>query len=295
MAFRFAGPSTVAPMLVPAAGARERPAYTPPVAVYADLVRYRELFANLFRRDFHAKYRGSVLGLVWSLVNPLALMAVYLVIFGLLWKGDSIPYYPLYLLSGLACWIFFSMSLQTGARSLIESADLVKKVRFPRQLVPLSVVATQLVTFAAMLVILIVLSLAFVPRARPYVALAIPLSALFLCLVAGVALVVASLNVLFRDVEHILAAALLPWFFLTPILWSFADLPEDVQSHETLLDVLRWGNFMAPPIAAVRAALWSGDAPAIGDVVYLAVAAVVALVLGAWVFRRVDDRIAIEL
>jgi ABC-type polysaccharide/polyol phosphate export permease len=265
------------------------------VAVYVDLVRYRELFANLFRRDFHAKYRGSVLGLVWSLVNPLALMGVYLVVFGLLWKGDDIPYYPLYLLAGLACWIFFATSLQTGARSLVESADLVKKVRFPRQLVPFSVVATQLVTFAAMLVILIVLSLAFVPRARPYVVLSLPLSVLFLALVAGVALVVASLNVLFRDVEHILAAALLPWFFLTPVLWSFDALPASVQGHETLLDLLRWGNFVTPPVTAVRDTLWLGATPAVGDVIYLAVAAVVALALGAYVFGRVDDRIAIEL
>jgi ABC-type polysaccharide/polyol phosphate export permease len=265
------------------------------VAVYADLVRYRELFANLFRRDLQAKYRGSVLGLVWSLVNPIALMAVYLVVFGLLWQGDDIPYYPLYLLAGLAPWIFFGTSLQTGARSLIESADLVKKVRFPRQLVPFSVVATQLVTFAAMLVILIVLSLVFVPDARPYVALSIPLSALFVGLVAGVALLVASVNVLFRDVEHILAAALLPWFFLTPILWSFEQLPASVQEHETLLELLRWGNFVAPPISAVRDTLWLGSAPAAGDVIYLAVASAVALVAGALVFRRVDDRIAIEL
>ena len=276
-------------------GSRTPPAYTSPVAVYVDLVRYRELFANLFRRDFQAKYRGSVLGLVWSLVNPLALMAVYLVVFGLLWQGDDIPHYPLYLLAGLACWIFFATSLQTGARSLVESADLVKKVRFPRQLVPFSVVATQLVTFAAMLAILIVLSLVFVPDARPYVVLSIPLAALFLCFVAGMALVVASLNVILRDVEHILAAALLPWFFLTPVLWSFEALPPSVQGHETLIDVLQWANFVGPPISAVRDPLWLGAAPAAGDVIYLAVAAVVALALGAFVFGRVDDRIAIEL
>jgi ABC-type polysaccharide/polyol phosphate export permease len=266
------------------------------VAVYTELVRYRELFANLFRRDFQAKYRGSLLGIAWSLVNPIALMGVYLVVFGLLWQGDTTPpYYPLYLLAGLACWLFFATSLQACARSFVDSADLVKKVRFPRQLVPLSMVATQLVTFAAMLAILIALSLAFVPRARPYVALSLPLAVLFVCLVAGVALIVASLNVVLRDVEHLLAAALLPWFFLTPVLWRFADLPPRVHRHETLLDVLRWGNFVGPPIDALRAALWLGAAPRAADVIYLAVAAAVALALGAYVFGRVDDRIAIEL
>ena len=265
------------------------------MAVYTELIRYRELFANLFRRDFQAKYRGSLLGLAWSLVNPLALMGVYLVVFRLLWGGGDIPYYPLYLLAGLVFWIFLSTSLQAGARSFVDSAELVKKARFPRQLVPLSVVATQLVTFAAMLVILIALSLAFVPRARPYVALSIPLSVLFVALVTGIGLVVASLNVVFRDVEHILAAALLPWFFLTPVLWRFADLPERVQRHHALLDVLRWGNFVGPPIYAVRDTLWLGQAPRVADVVYLAVAALAALTIGAFVFSRVDDRIAIEL
>jgi ABC-type polysaccharide/polyol phosphate export permease len=264
------------------------------MAVYADLVRYRELFANLFRRNFQAKYRGSALGLAWSLVNPLALMGVYLLVFGVLFP-NKIPHYALYLLAGLTCWVFFATSLQAASRSLIDSAELIKKVRFPRQLVPFAVVATQLVTFALMLAILIVLSLAFIPAARATVWLAIPLAALFACLVAGVSLIVACLNVIFRDVEHILAAALLPWFFLTPILWRFADLPASAQAHHKLFDVLRWGNFVSPPIYAVRDALWLGDPPRIADVVYLVVAAAVSLAAGAFLFRRLDDRMAIEL
>jgi lipopolysaccharide transport system permease protein len=264
------------------------------MAVYTDLVRYRELFANLFRRNFQARYRGSVLGIAWSLVNPLALMAVYLLVFGVLFP-NNIPHYPLYLLAGLTCWIFFATSLQAGARSLLDSAELIKKVRFPRQLVAFSVVATQLVTFALMLAILIVLSLIFIPSARATVWLSLPLGALFAALVTGVALIVACLNVLYRDVEHILAAALLPWFFVTPILWRFADLPAKAQRHQTLLEVLRWGNFVTPPIYAVRDSLWLGAAPRVADVVYLAVAAVVALAAGAYFFRRIDDRIAIEL
>ena len=225
------------------------------MTVYADLFRYRELFTNLFRRDFHAKYKGSLLGVAWSLLNPLVLLGVYLVVFGV----------------------------------------LIKKVRFPRQLVALSMVATQAVTYALMIAILIVLSLVFVPEARGHVSMSVPLAALFVGFVAGLALLVACLNVLFRDVEHILTAALLPWFFLTPILWSVDSLPASARSHHALLDVLRWGNPVAPPIFAVRDALWSGHAPRVADVVYLAVASVVALLLGALVFRAVDDRIAVEL
>ena len=266
------------------------------MAVYGDLVRYRDLFANLFRRDFQAKYRGSALGVLWSLVNPLALVVVYLVVVGVIWnKTKGIPHYPLYLLSGIACWLFFAVSLQTAARSMVDSADLIRKVRFPRQLVAFSVVATQAVTFVVMLGILIVLSLIFIPDARTTVWLVIPLAPLYAALVAGASLVVACINAVLRDVEHILAAALLPWFFLTPILWSFATLDPSQQAHHKLIEVLRWGNPIAPPIAALRDALWSGHAPTAGDTIYLAVAAVVALVLGSLVFHRIDDRLAIEL
>jgi lipopolysaccharide transport system permease protein len=265
------------------------------VTVYADLYRFRELFANLFRRDFQAKYKGSWLGVLWSLLNPLILLAVYLVVFGVLLKNGQTPHYPIYLLGGLACWIFFSVSLQSAARSMIDSGELIKKVRFPRQLVAFSIVAAQAVTFALMMAILVVLSLVFVPEARTTVWLAVPLAVVFTGLVAGLALLVACANVLLRDVEHILAAALLPWFFLTPILWSAASLPARAQRHHALLDALRWGNPLAPPIFAVRAALWSGDAPRFADVVYLVAVAVTSLALGAFVFRRVDDRIAVEL
>ena len=266
------------------------------MAVYADLIRYRELFANLFRRDYHAKYRASALGVVWSLVNPLALMGVYLVVFGIvLNRSTGIPHYPIYLLSGIACWMFFAVSLQASSRSMVDSAELIKKVRFPRQLVAFSVVATQGITFLVMLAILIVLSLVFVPSGRGTVWLVIPLAFVYAAFVAGVSLVVACANVVFRDIEYILTAALVPWFFVTPILWSAATLTPSAASHHKLLDVLEWGNFVAPPIAALRQTIWLGQAPRLADVIYLVVAAFVSLSLGAFVFSRVDDRLAVEL
>jgi ABC-type polysaccharide/polyol phosphate export permease len=178
---------------------------------------------------------------------------------------------------------------------MVDSAELIRKVRFPRQLVAFSMVATQAVTFGVMLVILVVLSLLFVPEARTTVWVAIPLAVVFAALVAGLALLVACLNVLFRDIEHVLTAALLPWFFLTPILWNAASPPDKAKTHTTLLHVLQWGNPIAPPIAAVRDAIWSGHLPGAAEVIYLFVAAAVALALGAFVFMRVDDRIAVEL
>jgi ABC-type polysaccharide/polyol phosphate export permease len=267
------------------------------VTVYADLVRYRELFGSLFRRDLRAKYKGSALGLLWSLAHPVLLMLVYLVVFSFLLRiqtADEHPHYWLFLLAGLPVWVFFATSLQSASRSLVENANLIRKVRFPRQLVPLSMVATQLVGFFVMLVIVIALSLAYVPEARDTVWLALPLAVLVVALVAGVALAIASLNALYRDVEHLVAALLLPWFFLTPVLYSLETIP-GVSEHPRLVDLIHYGNFLAPAVEALRDPIFFGELPATGDAVYLAVSALVALGIGALVFTRVDDRVAVEV
>jgi len=265
------------------------------MSIYADLYRYRELFGNLFRRDLQTRYKGSVLGVAWSLVNPLVLMAIYVLVFSLLWKVAKVPHYALYLLVGLTVWLFVSSSLTTASRSLVDSAALVKKVRFPRQLVPMSVVATQLVAFAAMLVVLIVANTIVIPKTRETFLVSIPLSLLVIAFVGGLSLAVACANVVFRDVEHLVSAALLPWFFLTPILYRLEDLPGGVQRYDWVVTMLRWVNPLTPPLYALRDPLFYGRLPDAWDVVYLCAGAVIALGLGAVVFSRVDDRIAVEL
>jgi ABC-type polysaccharide/polyol phosphate export permease len=265
------------------------------VGGYADVLRYRELFSTLVRRDLRAKYKGSVLGLAWTLALPVALMLVYLVVFSVLWKAQAtdLDDYWLFLLCGLPPWVFFASSLQTAARSLVENAPLIRKVRFPRQLVPLSVVATQLVAFCVMTAIVLGLSLWFRPESRDTAWLALPAAALIVVFVAGVSLGVAALNAIFRDVEFVVAAALLPWFFLTPVLYQLDDLP-GAESRPWLVDLLHWGNPLTPAIESYRTPLYAGEAPAAGDAIYLCVAALVALALGALVFSAVDDRIASE-
>ena len=266
------------------------------MSVYADLLRHRELFGSLFRRDLRAKYKGSVLGLAWSLANPIVLMLVYLLVFSVIWKAQAtdLDHYWLFILCGLPAWVFFATSLQAGSRSLLENASLIRKVRFPRQLVPLANVATQLVAFAVMLAIVIVLCLVYVPEGRDTVWLAIPIAALIVCLVAGVSLAVAAANAVFRDVEHIVAAVLLPWFFLTPILYSLDSVP-GAEAHPWFERLIHWGNFMTPAIVSLRDPLFFARAPDAADAIYLTVSAVVALALGALVFTRVDDRIAVEV
>jgi lipopolysaccharide transport system permease protein len=265
------------------------------MSTYADVVRYRELLGNLFRRDLQAKYRGSALGVLWTIANPVLLMGVYLLVFGVAWKSPFSQggHYSLFLLSGLALWTFFGAAVQSATRSMLDNANLIRKTRFPRQLVPLSVVFAHLVSFVAMLVLLLALNFALLHRVRATEWLAVPLCVLFVGLVCGVSLAAASLNVLFRDVEFIVSAALVPWFFLTPILYPLSGAPLD--KHHHVVQLIHWANPISPAVEAVRAPLFAGTMPFWGDVLYLALACAVALLAGAYVFNAVDDQIAIEV
>jgi ABC-type polysaccharide/polyol phosphate export permease len=277
-------------------GARQHSPYNPAVAVYADLFRYRELFASLFQRDLRAKYKGSALGLLWTLALPVTLMLVYLVVFSVMLKarGTDVDHYWLFLLCGLPPWVFFATSVQSSARSLLENASLIRKVRFPRQLVPLSIVATQLVAFAVMTGIVLVLAMIVLPDSRSTAWLAIPIGAVIVLFVSGLSLAVASANAIYRDIEFIVAALLLPLFFRTPVLYSLDDLPV-AETHPWLVDVIQWGNPLTPLVECFRAPLFLGEVPSTADLVYLVVETIVALALGAFVFTSVDDRIAAEV
>jgi lipopolysaccharide transport system permease protein len=211
------------------------------------------------------------------------------------WKSPFATggHYPLFLLTGLAPWTFFATAVQSSTRSMLDNANLIRKTRFPRQLVPLSVVLAHLVSFAAMLVLLLVVNFIALPRARATELLAIPLAILFVGIVFGIALAAASLNVLFRDIEFIVAALLIPLFFLTPILYPLSG--SQVASHHTVVQFIHWANPLSPGIEAIRAPLFAGTLPHWTDALYLVVACTVALLVGALVFRRVDDQIAIEV
>src|SRR5256712_880754 len=126
---------------------------------YSDVLRYRELLGNLFRRDLQAKYRGSALGVLWTIANPVLLMGVYLLVFSVVLNSrfGNVDHYPLFLLTGLAAWTFFATSLQSATRSMPDNANSIRKTRFAPQRVPLSVVGAHLVSFAVMLVGLLAL------------------------------------------------------------------------------------------------------------------------------------------
>ena len=264
------------------------------MTVWLDVYRYRDLFLNLFRRELRAKYKGSALGIVWSLLNPLALVGVYTLVFSIFLKVKGIEHFPLFVVSGLLSWVFFQTSVQSSCASLLGQASLIKQVRFPRQLLPLSVVATNLVTFAVMLAVILPISLVVRPETRSTFWAVFPLSLALVALASGLAVTVACVNVLFRDVEHLVATVLLPLFFLTPVFYTFDSIPA-VEQHETLVNVIHYGNVLTPVLEAIRDPLFYGRLPSAVDTVYAAVAGIASLALGALVFRRADDQLAVQL
>jgi ABC-type polysaccharide/polyol phosphate export permease len=264
------------------------------LSLYADVFRHGELFKSLFRRELRVRYRGSALGLAWTLIYPLGLMIAYWLLFSLLLKTVAIENYPLFVISGLISWTLFASSLQMASTSLLGQSNLVKQVRFPRQLLPLSVVATNLTTFLAMFAIVVPVCLIVRPETRTTFWAAIPLILLLVALASGLSIVVAGTTVIFRDVEHLLATVLVPWFILTPIFYTF-DLVPGLTEHPTVANVLYYGNPMAPMVEAIRDPIFFGELPAGTDVLYSIGVALGSLALGAWSFARLDDRLAASL
>jgi ABC-type polysaccharide/polyol phosphate export permease len=265
-----------------------------PMRMYADLFRYRDLFMNLFRRELRVKYRGSMLGLVWTLINPIVLMLGYWLLFSILLRAVSVPHYPLFVLSGLVTWIFFQSAATMSCTSLLGNANLVKQVRFPRQLLPLSVVATNLVTMLVMLGIVLPVNLIVIPETRSTFWAALPLFIPLTALVTGFSILLASATVMFRDIEHLVVTMLLPWFILTPIFYTFDQLP-GISTHPHIADALYYGNPVAPFVEAIRDPLFWGRLPEASDVIYAVAVSAAALLIASLVFRRVDDQLAAQL
>jgi len=255
---------------------------------------YAYLYEQMVRRELRQKYKGSVLGVAYYLVNPLVLTAAYALMFTYVLRFDRVEDYPLFLLIGIAVWLFFSQSLLAAAGSLIDQAALVRKVRFPREIVPAAVVSTQFVIFVVLIVLLLpVVLIVRGTLGAQLLLLPVVLGALGV-FVLGLALGVSILHAYFRDVAPILGAALLPWFFVTPIFFRPTDFPGQA-ANPWLSDVLRWGNPIAPFIEAVRDVLYEGRVPGSGTLIYVAVAAGLALVCGRALFRRMERELAVVL
>ena len=251
---------------------------------------YRYLFEQMVRRELRQKYRGSALGVLWYLINPLVLMGAYYLMFGVIFNSEtSEPDYPLFLLVGLVVWVFFNQAVVSAAPSLLDQGALIRKARFPREIIPASVVTVQLVTFLALLALLTPVTIAI--RGSVDVALLL-LPLILACLFAfilGFALAVSILHAYFRDVAPILSAALLPWFFFSPIFFR----PESITEQATARFVLEWVNPIAPFIGAVRDVIYGGVVPGAAQLAYVVLAAAIALLGGHALFRRLQGELAV--
>src|SRR5205085_7051825 len=216
----------------------------------------------------------------------------YALVFKVLLRVADQPDYPLFLIAGLVVWVFFSQALLAAAPSLVVNAPLIRKVRFPRETIPASVAAVQAVTFVVMLLLLVPVTLIVRGNASVSLLLLPVVAAGTFCLVLGFSLAASILHARYRDVEPVLAAALLPWFFLTPIFVR-ADAFPGAASHRWLVDLLKWANPVAPFVDALREIVYAGHAPAAGELAYVVGVGVGALLLGVLAFRRLERDLAV--
>jgi lipopolysaccharide transport system permease protein len=194
---------------------------------------YRDLLRHLVLRDLRHKYKGSSLGFVWSLLHPLLMAAVYSLAFRYI-APNGIEHFPVFLLSGLLPWMFFSAALVGAAGSIVDNSPLVRKVAFPRLILPLSAVASQFVQFLLMYAVIVPLVAIFSVGTSAALVALIPLIALQALFTAGLALALATAYVFARDTRHLLDIGLQVWFWITPVVYSAALVPD------VLRRILRW-------------------------------------------------------
>lgn len=259
-----------------------------------ELVDHADLLRNLVVRDLKVRYRGSVLGFAWSLLNPLLMMAVFTLVFQVLSPNNPTDRYPLFLMAALVPWLFTQQALTSAMRSITSNAQLIKKVYFPRELLPIGAVLASFINFALAFSLFWVIGLIFgVGNTRTV--LVVPLIMMLqLVLVMGLGLILSTLNVFFRDTEHLVEIGLLAWFFLTPVFYAMSVVPN---VSFLGLDAHRWVftlNPMATLATDYRYAIMWGYLP-IRHTLVTVVIAIAALGLGWWLSRRLAPRFAEEL
>ncbi|HEX8819221.1 MAG TPA: ABC transporter permease [Archangium sp.] len=192
---------------------------------FRELYQYRGLLLSLVQRELKARYRGSVLGFFWTFLNPTLHMLVYGLLFGVFMK-NQVEHYPFFMFVGLLPWIWFSTSVSAGASSISDRRDLMTKVRFPAQVLPATVVTTNLCNFVFSLPLMVVMGMIFGVWPSWHM-VAFPVVILTqLCFTLAVVYVVAALNVTFRDLQHIITNLMMLWFFITPVLYRVSTIPE---------------------------------------------------------------------
>jgi ABC-2 type transport system permease protein len=269
-----------------------------------------ELLANLVRKDLKVKYKNSTLGFVWSLANPLLYLAVFTLVFQYFLKS-GVPKFAVYLMSGLLVWNLFNTATMSATGSVVGSANLVKKVRFPRVVLPLASVGFAGVHFVLQMLVLFVFLIPFYPAAfGPQLWLLLPAVAVAVLFTVGMSLLVSGLNVRYRDIEHLLEIAMLAWFWMTPIVYSVAVVRKHLEAKG--LFWLYMANPMTSVVTAMQRAIYRDPVRLVNGVPtqvlaaggyafylkWLGIAALTSLALiavGLWSFQRLQADFAEEL
>jgi ABC-type polysaccharide/polyol phosphate export permease len=260
-----------------------------------ELFAFRYLLKNLVIRDLKVRYKNSLLGVVWSLLHPLLMMTVYTILFTILIPNEGVKKYPIFILVALIPWQFHTGTLNSSVQSITSNAAIIKKVYFPRILLPIATMLSNLVNFLLASVVLLVLLYAFGVGLTIH-ALWVPLILLTqMVFLLGLSLIVATLQTFYRDTAMILEVGLLAWFFLTPIFYPFERFSDEAQLWGLTFDaprLMRWVNPMASIVDGYRTVLWgtdSGSGPASMDPLALLrtfVTAVLVFIIGYTIFSR---------
>ena len=212
-----------------------------------DIWRYRELLVNLVRKELKVKYKGSFLGFAWSLARPMLMLLIYYIAIGKFLRSP-VPDFVVYLFSGLVAWTFFSDVVNGATAAITGNAGLIKKVYFPREILPLSVVGAALVQLLLMLLVLFSVVLLSGRHVGLVHLLYLPYALVPLLLFStGVALLMSAANVYLRDTQHLVEVGLLFWFYMTPVLYAYGTVQDKLEKAGGWVDQL----FIANPMAVI--------------------------------------------
>ena len=252
-----------------------------------ELVRYRNLLGQLIANHIKTRYRRSVLGVLWTLLNPLLTTIVMTIAFSNLFHA-SLKNYPVYLLSGLLFWNFFSQSVTSSMHSMVWGSGLLKRVYVPRTIFAVAAIGNCLVTLGLGLIPLVMIMLImghpFTP-ALLFLPVAIIIMAMF---VLGIALLISSLAVFFTDIVDMFQVVLMAWMYLTPIIYPIAILPESYQRYLYLNPAFGLLSLFRDPI-------YLGQIPDPGLILVTTFFGVLTLVFGWWFFTRKADEFAYRI
>lgn len=256
--------------------------------ILREIFQYREMIANLVHKDLRGRYKGSVLGFLWTFINPLLQLVVYTMVFSVILRAGIDKYY-LFLFVALIPWIFFANSLSGGAGLIIQEKNLVTKIYFPREVLPIAFVTSNFVNMLYSFVIVLAAVLIFGDHINIVAWFFLPLiMAIEYIFALGCTLLASAVTVYFRDLQHILGIVVMAWQFLTPVLYSSDMVPEELMPIFLM-------NPMTSIITAYRDVLYYGHFPEMATLVIPFVISVCVLVIGTVVFRKLQRGFAEEL